>query len=81
LALSDCAEYSLLAQIFVKDSDAVFEHGVRSGAKVVRPMADMFFGSREGRVSDPFGNTWTIATHMEDVSVEEMQRRLNALMS
>ena len=74
-------EHGLLAQIFVKDSDAVFEHAVKSGAKVVTPMADMFFGSREGRVSDPFGNTWTIATHKEDVSVEEMQRRLNALMS
>jgi PhnB protein len=48
-------------------------------AKVLSPMTDMFFGSREGRVVDPFGSTWTISTHKEDVSAEEMQRRLNAL--
>jgi PhnB protein len=72
-------EHSLLAQIFVADSDAVFAQAVEAGAQVLSPMADMFFGSREGRVLDPFGSTWTISTHKENVSVEEMQRRLNAL--
>jgi PhnB protein len=72
-------EHSLLAQIFVADSDAVFAQAVEAGAEVLSPMTDMFFGSREGRVLDPFGSTWTISTHKENVSVEEMQRRLNAL--
>jgi len=72
-------EHSLLAQIFVADSDAVFAQAVKAGAEVLSPMTDMFLGSREGRVLDPFGSTWTISTHKENVSVEEMQRRLNAL--
>jgi len=58
-------EHTLLAQIFVEE---------------LMPMTDTFFGSREGRVVDPFGNTWTIATRKENVSPEEMQRRLNASM-
>jgi len=72
-------EHTLLAQIFVADSDAVFAQAVKAGAEVLSPMTDMFFGSREGRVLDPFGSTWTISTHKENVSVEEMQRRLNTL--
>jgi PhnB protein len=72
-------EHSLLAQIFVADSDAVFAQAVKAGTEVLSPMTDMFFGSREGRVLDPFGSTWTISTHKENVSFEEMQQRLNAL--
>jgi len=72
-------EHTLLAQMFVADSDAVFAQAVKAGAEVLSPMTDMFFGSREGRGFDPFGSTWTISTHKENVSVEEMQRRLNAL--
>jgi PhnB protein len=72
-------EHTLLAQIWVADSDAVFAQAVKAGAEVLSPMTDMFFGSREGRVLDPFGSTWTISTHKENVSVEEMQQRLKAL--
>ncbi len=72
-------EHTLLVRIFVADSDAVFAQAVNAGAEVLSPMTDMFFGSREGRVLDPFGSTWTISTYKENVSVEEMQRRLNAL--
>jgi PhnB protein len=68
----------LVAQIYVEDSDALFERAVAAGASVIMPMSDMFFGSREGRVSDPFGNIWTIATLKEAVSPEEMQRRMAA---
>jgi PhnB protein len=74
-------EHSLLAQIFVADSDAVFAQALKAGAKELSPMTDMFFGSREGRVLDPFGSIWTISTHKENVSAEEMQRRLNALVA
>ena len=68
----------LVAQIYVENADALFERAVNAGASVVMPMTDMFFGSREGRVSDPYGNVWTIATLKERVSPEEMQRRMAA---
>jgi PhnB protein len=68
----------LVAQIYVEDSDALFKRAVAAGASVVMPMTDMFFGSREGRLSDPFGNVWTIATIKEQVSPAEMQRRMSA---
>jgi len=68
----------LVAQIFVEDSDALFERAVSAGATVVMPMTDMFFGSREGRISDPAGNVWTIATLKKNLSPQEMQRRMNA---
>lgn len=68
----------LVAQIYVENSDALFERAVAAGASVLMPMTDMFFGSREGRISDPFGNVWTIATLKEAVSPAEMQRRMTA---
>jgi PhnB protein len=70
--------HGLVAQIFVEDSDALFQRAVEAGATVIMPMTDMFFGSREGRIADPFGNVWTLATLKEEVSPEEMQRRMKA---
>ena len=70
--------HGLVAQIYVEDSDALFTRVVAAGASVIMPMTDMFFGSREGRVSDPFGNIWTIATLKERVPPEEMPRRMSA---
>jgi PhnB protein len=70
--------HGLVAQIYVADSDALFERAVGAGARVLMPMTDMFFGSREGRVADPFGNVWTIATLKEVIAPEEMQRRMKA---
>lgn len=70
---------SLVAQIWVQDSDSVFNQAVSAGATVIMPITDMFFGSREGRVSDPYGNVWTIATLKEEVPPEEMQRRMKEL--
>ena len=60
----------------LKVARLVFDDSVR--ATVVTPMTDMFFGSREGRISDPAGNVWTIATLKENLSPQEMQRRINA---
>jgi PhnB protein len=68
----------LVAQIYVENSDALFERAVAAGATVIMPMTDMFFGSREGRIADPFGSVWTIATLKERVSPAEMQRRMTA---
>jgi PhnB protein len=70
--------HGLVAQIYVEDSDALFQRAVQAGAKVIMPMTNMFFGSREGRIADPFGNVWTIATLEEEVAPEEMQRRMQA---
>ena len=68
----------LVAQIYVQDLDALFDRAVQAGAKVIMSMTDMFFGSREGRVADPFGNVWTIATLKEEVAPAEIQRRMKA---
>ena len=70
--------HGLIAQIFVEHPDALFEQAVRAGATVLMPMTDMFFGIREGRLSDSFGNVWIVATLKERVTPEEMQRRLQA---
>jgi PhnB protein len=70
--------HGLVAQIFVEDSDALFDRAVAAGATVIMPMMDMFFGSREGRISDPFGSIWTIATLKEVILPDEMQRRMTA---
>ena len=70
--------HGLVAQIYVENSDALFDRAVAAGASVIMPMTDMFFGSREGRVADPFGSVWTIATLKEHVSPDEMQRRMSA---
>ena len=53
---------------------------VASGAKVLRPVQDQFYGDRSGTVLDPFGHKWTIATHKEDLSAEELQKRAAALI-
>jgi len=61
--------------IYVQDVDAFCARAVAAGATVLRPVADQFYGDRSGQLKDPFGHTWSIATHVEDVSEEEMQRR------
>jgi PhnB protein len=58
----------------------VFERAVKAGAKAQRPVADQFYGDRSGTLEDPFGHVWTVATHVEDVPPEEMQRRAEAAM-
>jgi PhnB protein len=68
----------LIAQLFVETPDALYEQAVRAGATSLMPMTDMFFGIREGRVSDPFGTVWIIAALKERRSSEEMQKRLRA---
>jgi len=60
---------------YVDDVDARVEQAVAAGAKLMRPVRDQFYGDRSGLLTDPFGHIWTIATHIEDVSHEEMMRR------
>ncbi len=64
--------------LYVEDVDAVFSQAVAAGANVERPVKDQFYGDRSGGVTDPFGHVWYIATHKEDVSPEELQKRAAA---
>lgn len=61
--------------LYVENVDDVVARAVAAGATLTRPVADQFYGDRTGGVKDPFGHDWYIATHVEDVSAEEMQRR------
>jgi len=65
--------------LYVEDVDAVAASAVAAGAKLVEPLEDKFYGDRMGKLQDPFGHIWAIATHMEDVSPEEMERRAAAM--
>lgn len=64
--------------IYVEDVDALAARAETAGAKVLRAVADQFYGDRGGKFEDPFGHVWYFATHKEDVSSEEMQRRAAA---
>jgi uncharacterized glyoxalase superfamily protein PhnB len=64
--------------LYVTDVDKAFAKATRAGAKVGAPVSDMFWGDRWGMLEDPFGNVWQIATHVEDVTPEEMGKRLQA---
>jgi PhnB protein len=61
--------------LYVKDVDNVVNRAVDAGAKLERPVQDQFYGDRMGTIHDPFGHVWSIATHIEDVSPEEMLER------
>jgi PhnB protein len=64
--------------LYVTDVDSRFEQAVAAGATVMRPVRNEFYGDRTGTLIDPFGHVWTIATHIEDVSAEELARRQQA---
>jgi PhnB protein len=64
--------------LYVEDVDAVAERALGNGAKEVRPVTNQFYGDRSGTFADPFGHIWSIATHIEDVSMEELQNRMKA---
>jgi PhnB protein len=61
--------------IYAEDVDSMFHRAVQAGATVKSPPQDMFWGDRTAHLADPFGHMWTLATHKEDVSPEEMKRR------
>ncbi len=61
--------------LYVEDVDRVVAQAVKAGATISRPVEDKFYGDRSGMIFDPFGHSWAIATHKEDVSPEEMDRR------
>jgi PhnB protein len=65
--------------LYVEDVDAVVARAVAAGAKITQPVQDKFYGDRNGVLEDPFGHVWTIATHTEDVTPEEMGERMAAM--
>jgi PhnB protein len=66
--------------VYVEDVDAIFQRAVEAGAKVVMPVKDQFYGDRTGMVEDPFGHRWSLATHVEDVPPDELERRAKEMM-
>jgi PhnB protein len=66
--------------LYVTNVDEFFARAVAAGGKVMRPVDNQFYGDRAGTLTDPFGHVWTVSTHVEDVSMEEIHRRHKALM-
>ena len=66
--------------LYVPNVDEVFKRALGAGAKELRPVADQFYGDRMGTLEDPFGHVWSIGTHVEDVSPDEMRRRSESMM-
>jgi PhnB protein len=64
--------------LYVEDVDSFVQKATAAGATLVKPVQDQFYGDRTGTLVDPFGHKWTIATHKEDVSPEEMQKRFGS---
>ncbi|MBY5161184.1 VOC family protein [Salsipaludibacter albus] len=64
--------------VYTDDVDALWERAIAAGAEEVFPLEDQFYGDRGGRVRDPFGHTWGLGQHVEDLSREEMERRMSA---
>jgi PhnB protein len=67
--------------LYVDDVDAAFDRATEAGAEVTMPLEDMFWGDRFGTVTDPFGHVWSLATHKEDLTEEEMAERSKAAMA
>jgi len=72
---------SMALHIYVDNVDAAFDRAVKAGAKVEMPLADQFWGDRYGKLKDPFGHEWSIATHTKDMSADEMKRQMNDAMA
>jgi PhnB protein len=69
----------VVLHLYVEDVDAFVARAVDAGATVLRPVADQFYGDRGGKLGDPFGHRWWIASHVEDVPPDELERRAKAM--
>lgn len=67
--------------IYVEDADKMFAQALAAGAQVTMPLADQFWGDRYGTVQDPFGHSWSIATHIKDLGPEEMKKAMDEAMA
>lgn len=70
-----CASF----MVYVSDVDSVFQQAIDAGATLKRPLADQFYGDRTGGIEDPFGHQWYLATHIKDVSAEEMKQAMEQM--
>jgi len=88
----ECPQYQALAPqspgssgvgicLYVENVDEVVAAALDAGAQIQRPLQDQFYGDRSATLLDPFGHQWTVATHVEDVAPEELQKRMEAMMS
>lgn len=67
--------------VYLPDVDSVVDRAIAEGAKLLRPVADQFYGDRTGFFQDPFGHLWGVATHVEDVAPQEMKERMKKLQA
>lgn len=72
---------SMGLHIYVDNVDQAFDRAVKAGAKVEMPVSDQFWGDRYGKLRDPFGHKWSIATHVKDMSADEMKRSMDEAMA
>ena len=66
--------------VYVDDVDRIYPQAIAAGGKEVRPLQNQFYGDRSGTLTDPFGHVWTVSTHVEDVTEEELAKRAEAAM-
>ena len=66
--------------VYVDDVDTVFNRAIAAGGKQLKPLQDQFYGDRSGTFTDPFGHVWTVATHIEDVPPDELNRRMREML-
>ncbi|HEX9287751.1 MAG TPA: VOC family protein [Thermoanaerobaculia bacterium] len=71
----------VMMHLYVEDVDATVTRAASAGAKVVRAVEDQFYGDRGGKIEDPFGHSWYVSTHVEDVSPEELEKRAAAMFA
>jgi PhnB protein len=71
----------VMISVYVEDVDSVFERALAEGATSIRPVENQFYGDRTGQFEDPFGHRWSVATHVEDVPPEEMEKRAAEAMA
>lgn len=74
-----CGGTPVIIHLYVNNVDATIEKAVAAGAKLMRPIEDMFYGDRSGAIEDPYGHKWSVATHVEDVTPAETRKRAAAL--
>jgi PhnB protein len=75
------ADTAVTIHLYVEDCDAVYQQAVKAGAVATMPLADQFWGDRYGKLKDPFGHTWAVATHIKDMTPEEMKKAQDEAMA
>ena len=72
---------SVSLHLYIPDADAFFEKAIKAGAEVVMPLGDAFWGDRYGQLKDPFGHIWSVATHIKDLTPEEIAEAAKTALS